>query len=120
MVGGQLDGSLPDAAGRLGIDRLFDVPVRYLSTGQRKRLAFIAAVLEGRPVCLFDELAADQDPGFRRRYYEELLPELKAAGRTLLIVSHDDAWFNTADRVLRLDAGHIVADEVPGPVESSS
>lgn len=89
-----------------------------LSTGQRKRLAFIAAVLEGRPVCLFDELAADQDPGFRRRYYEELLPELKAAGRTLLIVSHDDAWFNTADRVLRLDAGHIVADEMPGQAES--
>lgn len=89
-----------------------------LSTGQRKRLAFIAAVLEGRPVCLFDELAADQDPEFRRRYYEELLPELKAAGRTLLIVSHDDTWFNTADRVLRLDAGHIVADDVPRPAES--
>jgi putative ATP-binding cassette transporter len=85
-----------------------------LSTGQRKRLAFIAAVLEGRPVCLFDELAADQDPAFRRRYYEELLPELKAAGRTLLIVSHDEAWFHTADRVLRLDAGHIVADERHG------
>ena len=82
-----------------------------LSTGQRKRLAFIAAVLEGRPICLFDELAADQDPAFRRRFYEELLPELKAAGRTLLIVSHDDAYFGGADRLLRLDAGHIVADE---------
>lgn len=86
-----------------------------LSTGQRKRLAFIAAVLEGRPVCLFDELAADQDPAFRRRYYEELLPELKAAGRTLLIVSHDEAWFGQADRVLRLDAGRIVADESAWP-----
>ncbi len=85
-----------------------------LSTGQRKRLAFIAAVLEGRPICLFDELAADQDPAFRRRYHEELLPELKAAGRTLLIVSHDEAWFHTADRVLRLDAGHIVADQHQG------
>jgi putative ATP-binding cassette transporter len=81
-----------------------------LSTGQRKRLAFIAAVLEGRPICLFDELAADQDPAFRRRFYEELLPELKALGRTLLIVSHDDAWFHCADRLLRLDAGRIVSD----------
>lgn len=68
-------------------------------------------MLEGRPICLFDELAADQDPAFRRRFYEELLPELKAAGRTLLIVSHDDAYFGGADRLLRLDAGHIVADE---------
>ncbi|MFM2051967.1 MAG: hypothetical protein RL456_4 [Pseudomonadota bacterium] len=90
-----------------------------LSTGQRKRLAFLAAVLEGRPVCLFDELAADQDPAFRRRFYEELLPELKAAGRTLLIVSHDEAWFGTADRVLRLDAGHIVADERRGGQEQA-
>lgn len=82
-----------------------------LSTGQRKRLAFIAAVLEGRPICLFDELAADQDPAFRRRFYEEVLPELKAAGRTLLIVSHDDIYFGGADRLIRLDAGQIVADE---------
>ena len=82
-----------------------------LSTGQRKRLAFIAAVLEDRPICLFDELAADQDPAFRRRFYEELLPELKAQGRTLLIVTHDDRYFAGADRLLRLDAGRIVADE---------
>ncbi|WP_310463059.1 cyclic peptide export ABC transporter [Sphaerotilus sp.] len=87
-----------------------------LSTGQRKRLAFIAAVLEGRPICLFDELAADQDPAFRRRFYEELLPELQAQGRTLLIVSHDDAYFHCADRLLRLDAGRVVADERHGTV----
>jgi putative pyoverdin transport system ATP-binding/permease protein len=98
-----------------------------LSTGQRKRLAFIAAVLEGRPICLFDELAADQDPAFRRRFYEELLPELKAQGRTLLIVSHDDAWFHCADRLLRLDAGRVVADEhhgiaalLPAPAPSTA
>ncbi|MDZ5456894.1 cyclic peptide export ABC transporter [Azohydromonas lata] len=81
-----------------------------LSTGQRKRLAFLVAVLEQRPICVFDELAADQDPAFRRRFYEELLPALKAQGRTLLVVSHDDAYFHCADRLLRLDAGRIVAD----------
>jgi putative ATP-binding cassette transporter len=82
-----------------------------LSTGQRKRLALLMAVLEARPVCLFDELAADQDTAFRRHFYEVLLPELKAQGRTLIIVSHDDAYFHCADRVLRLDAGHVIADE---------
>jgi putative ATP-binding cassette transporter len=82
-----------------------------LSTGQRKRLALLIAVLEARPVCLFDELAADQDPAFRRHFYEVLLPELKAQGRTLIIVSHDDAYFHRADRVLRLEDGHIVGDE---------
>ena len=81
-----------------------------LSTGQRKRLALLIAVLEARPVCLFDELAADQDTAFRRHFYEVLLPELKAQGRTLIIVSHDDAYFHCADRLLRLDAGQVITD----------
>lgn len=71
-------------------------------------------MLERRPICLFDELAADQDPAFRRRFYEELLPALQAEGRTLLIVTHDEAYFDRCDRLLRLSAGHIVADERRG------
>jgi putative ATP-binding cassette transporter len=78
-----------------------------LSTGQRKRLAFLAAVLRDRPICVFDELAADQDPGFRRRFYEEILPELSRQGRTLVVVSHDERYFHTADRVLRVGDGLV-------------
>jgi len=78
-----------------------------LSTGQKKRLAFIAAVLKKRPICVFDELAADQDPEFRRHFYEQVLPGLKANGRTLVVVSHDDQYFNAADRVLRVKDGQV-------------
>jgi putative ATP-binding cassette transporter len=78
-----------------------------LSTGQKKRLAFIAAVLKDRPICVFDELAADQDPPFRRRFYEDILPSLKAEGRTLVCVSHDDRWFHVADRVLTMRDGRL-------------
>jgi putative ATP-binding cassette transporter len=81
-----------------------------LSTGQKKRLAFIAAVLKNRPICVFDELAADQDPAFRRRFYEEILPALKAEGRTLVCVSHDDRYFHVADRVLTMRDGQLKAD----------
>jgi len=79
-----------------------------LSTGQRKRLAFLESVLKERPICVFDELASDQDPGFRRRIYEELLPQLSASGRTLVIVSHDDQYFDTADRVLEMRDGQLI------------
>ncbi|WP_162267938.1 cyclic peptide export ABC transporter [Thiohalocapsa sp. ML1] len=82
-----------------------------LSTGQKKRLAFIAAVLKNRPICVFDELAADQDPAFRQRFYEEILPGLKAQGRTLVCVSHDDRWFHVADRVLTMRDGRLADDE---------
>ncbi|WP_310463060.1 cyclic peptide export ABC transporter [Sphaerotilus sp.] len=80
-----------------------------LSTGQRKRLAFIVAVLRDKPVCILDEVAADQDPGFRQRFYRELLPELRARGTTVIVVSHDDAYFDCADRLIRLQDGRIVA-----------
>ena len=79
-----------------------------LSTGQRKRLAFLESVLKERPICVFDELASDQDPGFRRRLYEELLPRLSASGRTLVVVSHDDQYFHTADRVLEMRDGRLI------------
>lgn len=82
-----------------------------LSTGQRKRLALVQAYLERRPVVVFDEWAADQDPTFRRVFYTELLPELRAQGRTLVVISHDDRYFHVADRVVRLQAGRIQSEE---------
>ena len=81
-----------------------------LSTGQRKRLALIQAWLQQRPIMMFDEWAADQDPTFRRVFYATLLPELKRLGKTLIVISHDDRYFDAADRVIRLQAGRIVED----------
>lgn len=79
-----------------------------LSTGQRKRLALVQVALEGRPVLVLDEWAAEQDPTFRRRFYEDLLPELRRGGRTLIVISHDDRYFDAADRMLHLRDGQIV------------
>lgn len=87
-----------------------------LSTGQRKRLALVVALLEDRPVYFFDEWAADQDPEFRRYYYEELLPELRQRGKTVLAITHDDRYFGNADRVIKLEYGALKAAYVPpGP-----
>jgi putative ATP-binding cassette transporter len=78
-----------------------------LSTGQRKRLALITAYLEDKAIYLFDEWAADQDPAFKRVFYTVLLPELKAKGKTVIVISHDDAYFAHADRVVKLDEGRL-------------
>jgi putative ATP-binding cassette transporter len=83
-----------------------------LSTGQRKRLALVQAYLEHRPVIVTDEWASDQDPEFRRVFYEELLLELKAQGRTLIVISHDDRYFYVADRVISMGDGRIVEEYV--------
>ena len=76
-----------------------------LSAGQKKRLALACALLEDREVFLLDEVAADFDPGFRRYFYEELLPEITRGGRTVLAISHDDRYFHVADRVLTMREG---------------
>ncbi|MGJ3700979.1 cyclic peptide export ABC transporter [Variovorax sp. AFSI2.2] len=89
-----------------------------LSTGQRKRLALVHAYLEGRPVLVFDEWAADQDPTFRHLFYTELLPELRAKGHLLVVISHDDRYFHLADRVITMHAGKIAEDRVRESCES--
>jgi putative ATP-binding cassette transporter len=81
-----------------------------LSQGQRKRLALLTAYLEDRPIYLFDEWAADQDPMFKDVFYNRLLPELKARGKTVLVITHDDRYFHTADRVIKLEYGEIEYD----------
>jgi putative ATP-binding cassette transporter len=80
-----------------------------LSQGQRKRLALLTAYLEDRPIYLFDEWAADQDPLFKSVFYTQLLPELRARGKAVLVITHDERYFSVADRIVRLDCGQLAA-----------
>ncbi|MCA7011357.1 multidrug ABC transporter permease/ATP-binding protein [Dickeya dadantii] len=79
-----------------------------LSQGQRKRVALLLAVAEQRDILLLDEWAADQDPQFRRVFYQVLLPQLRAEGKTVIAISHDDHYFEQADRLLEMRAGTLV------------
>jgi putative ATP-binding cassette transporter len=81
-----------------------------LSQGQRKRLALVVACLEDRPFLVFDEWAADQDPVFKNVFYLEVLPELKALGKTIVVISHDDRYFHVADRLVRMENGQVAED----------
>ena len=80
-----------------------------LSTGQRKRLALVLALLRDRPVFVFDEWAADQDPEFRDAFYNQVLPELKRRGKTVICVTHDDGFFHLADREVVFADGRVRA-----------
>lgn len=78
-----------------------------LSTGQKKRLALALALAEDRPVLILDEWAADQDPQTRKIFYRTLLPEFKAAGKTIVVVTHDDRYFDCADHHYHVEEGRI-------------
>jgi putative pyoverdin transport system ATP-binding/permease protein len=86
-----------------------------LSTGQRKRMALIHAFVDKRPIAVFDEWTADQDPAFRHLFHAEILPRMKAEGCTIIVISHDERYFDTADRIIHMSGGQIarIADKVP-------
>ena len=85
-----------------------------LSSGQRKRLALVAALIEDRPILVLDEWAADQDPPFRKFFYEHILADLKAQGKTIIAATHDDKYFGLADRIVKMEYGSVRA--LPGRV----
>ena len=98
---------------QLELDRKVTLQDRRLSTlnlsqGQRKRLALLTAYLEDRPIYVFDEWASDQDPMFKEVFYTQLVPTLKQRGKTVLVVSHDDRYFDWGDRTIKLDYGQVV------------
>jgi len=97
---------------RLHLDRKVEVKGDTLSTidlsqGQRKRLALLNALLEDRPIYLFDEWAADQDVQFREIFYRDILPALRARGKAVVVISHDDRYYDEADQVVKLDYGRM-------------
>jgi len=79
-----------------------------LSNGQRKRLAMIVALLEDRKIYVFDEWEAGQDPEFRKYFFEVLLKDLQSQGKTIVCVTHDDRYFDCADRVLKMEFGRFI------------
>jgi putative ATP-binding cassette transporter len=85
-----------------------NVEASHLSTGQKKRVALLIALLEDRPVIVLDEWAADQDPEFRAYFYEHLLPMMKLKNKCVIAITHDDRYFDCADRVIKMESGKII------------
>lgn len=80
----------------------------HLSTGQRKRIALINTLLEDRPIIVLDEWAADQDPYFRHKFYTEIIPVLvQDEDKTIIAITHDDRYYNTADTLLKMEYGKL-------------
>lgn len=99
-------------SGKVGFDNDRFTTVS-LSTGQRKRLGLILSLMEDRPIYVFDEWSAEQDVHFRAYFYDTVLPAMKAQGKTIIAVTHDDRYWNRADRVVKLDLGRVEWDR-PG------
>ncbi len=120
-----LDGTSNEILKKLELDHKVQVQegkfsTTALSQGQRKRLALLTALIEDRPIHIFDEWAADQDPYYKEIFYSQLLPELRAQGRAVLVVTHDDRYFHLGDRIIKLDDGKLVPATGTPPAADNS
>ena len=52
-------------------------------------------------------MAADQDPEFRRFFYRDLLLRMKEKGKMVIAITHDDHYFDVADKVVKMDMGKV-------------
>ncbi len=93
--------------GKASFDSNDEITDTNLSHGQRGRLNLLRVLLEDKMIYFFDEWAANQDPYFKKKFYTEIIPELKKSGKTVVLISHDDQYFETADRIVTLENGSI-------------
>jgi putative ATP-binding cassette transporter len=91
-----------------------------LSDGQRRRMALVAVFMDDRDLYLFDEWAADQDPGFKEIFYREILPSLRARGKAVVVISHDDRYFDVADKLIVMCEGKVQSTHNAGKLAKQS
>jgi len=105
-IAAQLDGILAFAE----LERFARLKLKHYSSGMASRLAYAVAFAAVREVLVLDEIFAVGDAGFRARC-ETRYRELREAGHTVLMVSHDPRTISTfCDRALLLDGGTLVAE----------
>ena len=98
---------------RLGLEEKRNAQYHSLSTGQKRRLALALALAHNPPVVLLDEPTAGLDVSSRIELHA-MLQELRSAGSTLLLATHDMAEAEKlSDRVAILLRGRIVALGTP-------
>ncbi|AXK39057.1 MacB family efflux pump subunit [Crenobacter cavernae] len=98
-----------DLLGQLGLaDRTANKPGQ-LSGGQQQRVSIARALMNDAPVILADEPTGALDTASGGQVLA-LLRELHAAGRTIILITHDLAIAEQAERIIRLRDGRIESD----------
>jgi ABC-type polysaccharide/polyol phosphate transport system ATPase subunit len=100
------------------IDDFIDIPVKRYSSGMFVRLGFSIAVHLDADIMLFDEILAVGDVAFQARCFERV-EELRKAGKTVVLVSHDFAAIERiCDRAILLRSGKVeMMGEPPAVIE---
>jgi ABC-type polysaccharide/polyol phosphate transport system ATPase subunit len=109
----EIEARYDDIVSFAGLEGFIDEPVKNYSSGMYVRLGFSVAVHTDPEILLVDEVLAVGDAAFAHKCLRSI-EEFLAAGRTLVLVSHDLGLVEElCDRALWLDAGRLVQSGHP-------
>lgn len=95
-----------------GLEKKSDRNLRTLSEGERQRAA-VAAIVGMEPrILILDEALSMQSSDVRRRFMDNITEAAKNSGQTLLIISQEPEMARYADRMIRLEHGRVVSDDL--------
>jgi branched-chain amino acid transport system permease protein len=108
-----------NALARFGVSYLSQTPARDLAFGDRRRVELARAAASNPDLLLLDEPAAGLNALERERLREDILA-LRNDGITVLLIEHDmQLVMDVSDRVIVLEFGSIIADGLPGAVQTN-
>jgi len=100
------------------IGEFIDAPVKHYSSGMHVRLGFAIAVIAEPDILLVDEVLAVGDINFQMKCFRKIA-DLKEIGKTIILVTHDmSAIQRHTDRVVLLEKGKAIAEDVPKKIIS--
>ena len=94
---------------RVGLEKRMNHLPNQMSGGQQQRVAIARAVAAKPPVILADEPTGNLDTSSGKEVMR-ILPELHEAGRTVILITHDNGIADEAERVIRIQDGKIIED----------
>lgn len=112
-IRGRGEGDIPRLLERMNLSADRKTLVKNCSKGMRQRAALLAALIHSPELLFLDEPTSGLDPAARAEVHR-MLAELKSAGTTVFLTTHDMAEADAVcDRIAILDAGRIVAEGEP-------
>ncbi len=112
-IRGVTGNNIPTLLERMGLADSRKTLVKNCSKGMRQRAALLAALVHGPELLFLDEPTSGLDPAARAEVHK-MLRELKDAGATVFLTTHDMAEAeDLCDRIGILNEGRLIADDAP-------
>jgi len=123
LAGGDVRSGLTrarDLLRNVGLEDRFDHYPVQLSGGEQQRVALARAFMSKPPVLMADEPTGNLDSVNGKLVLELLLSLNQREGTTLVLVTHDQTLAARADRIISLQDGRVVADQLRESVQETS